>query len=58
VDNRDPHRGSKLFLATVPTDRDAAGPWTPGWLDWPVPTYVTDERAEQYLATKVSEQHY
>ena len=44
VDNRDPHRGSKLFLATVPTDRDAAGPWTPGWLDWPVPTYVTDER--------------
>jgi len=27
-------------------------------LDWPVPTYVTDERAEQYLATKVSEQHY
>lgn len=45
-------------LIEVPTDRDAAGPWTPGWWDWPIPTYVTDERAEQYQATKLSEQHY
>ncbi|ART68238.1 acetolactate synthase [Mycobacterium dioxanotrophicus] len=45
-------------LIEIPTDRDAAGPWTPGWWDWPIPTYVTDERADQYASTKKSEQHY
>ena len=45
-------------LIEIPTDRDAAGPWTPGWWDWPIPTYVTDERAEQYAETRKSEQHF
>lgn len=45
-------------LIEIPTDRDAAGPWTPGWWDWPVPTYVTDERADQYAATRKTEQHF
>lgn len=44
-------------LIEVPTDRDAAGPWVPGWWDWPVPSYITDERADQYQATRATEQH-
>lgn len=31
-------------LIEVPTDRDAAGPWVPGWWDFPIPAYITDER--------------
>ena len=45
-------------LIEVPTDRDAAGPWTPGWWDWPVPTYVTDDRAGKYDETRSTEQHF
>ena len=44
-------------LIEVPTDRDAAGPWVPGWWDWPVPAYVTDERPEEYLKVKNTQQH-
>lgn len=44
-------------LVEVPTDRDAAGPWVPGWWDFPIPAYITDERQEEYAATRRSEQH-
>jgi acetolactate synthase I/II/III large subunit len=44
-------------LVEVPTDRDAAGPWVPGWWDFPIPAYITDERQEEYATTRRSEQH-
>ncbi|WP_433465027.1 thiamine pyrophosphate-binding protein [Spirillospora sp. CA-128828] len=44
-------------LVEVPTDRDAAGPWTPGWWDFPVPAYITDERQDEYHRTRAREQH-
>ena len=44
-------------LVEVPTDRDAAGPWVPGWWDFPVPAYVTDERQDEYHRTRACEQH-
>ncbi|WP_286901981.1 thiamine pyrophosphate-binding protein [Thermocrispum sp.] len=44
-------------LVEVPTDRDAAGPWVPGWWDFPVPEYVTDERQHEYHRTRATEQH-
>ena len=44
-------------LVEVPTDRDAAGPWVPGWWDFPIPAYVTDERQDEYHRTRASEQH-
>ena len=44
-------------LIEVPTDRDAAGPWVPGWWDFPVPAYITDERQDEYWATRATEQH-
>jgi acetolactate synthase-1/2/3 large subunit len=44
-------------LVEVPTDRDAAGPWTPGWWDFPVPTYITDERQDEYHRVRSTEQH-
>jgi acetolactate synthase-1/2/3 large subunit len=44
-------------LVEVPTDRDAAGPWVPGWWDFPVPAYITDERQDEYHRTRATEQH-
>ncbi|RSN68962.1 thiamine pyrophosphate-binding protein [Actinomadura sp. WAC 06369] len=44
-------------LVEVPTDRDAAGPWTPGWWDFPVPDYITDERQDEYRRIRADEQH-
>lgn len=44
-------------LIEVPTDRDAAGPWVPGWWDFPVPAYITDDRQDEYWATRAKEQH-
>lgn len=44
-------------LVEVPTDRDAAGPWVPGWWDFPIPAYITGERQEEYATTRRSEQH-
>ena len=44
-------------LVEVPTDRDAAGPWVPGWWDFPVPAYITDERQKEYWDARESEQH-
>jgi acetolactate synthase-1/2/3 large subunit len=44
-------------LVEVPTSRDAAGPWVPGWWDFPVPAYITDERQDEYWAERSEEQH-
>ncbi|MEH0449193.1 hypothetical protein QA811_37600 [Streptomyces sp. B21-102] len=44
-------------LIGVPTDRDAAGPWVPGWWDFPIPAYITDERQDEYHRTRATEQH-
>ncbi|GKW14426.1 acetolactate synthase [Pectobacterium carotovorum subsp. carotovorum] len=44
-------------LIEVPTDRDAAGPFVPGWWDFPIPEYITDERQDEYKILRQSEQH-
>ena len=44
-------------LVEVPTARDAAGPFVPGWWDFPVPAYITDERQDEYWAARAQEQH-
>jgi acetolactate synthase-1/2/3 large subunit len=44
-------------VVEVPTSRDAAGPWVPGWWDFPVPAYVTDGRQDEYWEQRAEEQH-
>lgn len=44
-------------LVEVPTARDAAGPFVPGWWDFPVPAYITDERQDEYWSARADEQH-
>ena len=44
-------------IVEVPTARDAAGPWVPGWRDFPVPAYITDERQQEYWSGRAQEQH-
>jgi acetolactate synthase-1/2/3 large subunit len=44
-------------LVEVPTARDAAGPWVPGWWDFPVPGYIDDERQTEYEEGRAEEQH-
>ncbi len=44
-------------LVEVPTARDAAGPWVPGWWDFPVPGYIDDERQTEYTEGRAEEQH-
>jgi acetolactate synthase-1/2/3 large subunit len=44
-------------LVEVPTARDAAGPWVPGWWDFPVPGYIEDERQAEYDEGRAEEQH-
>jgi acetolactate synthase I/II/III large subunit len=44
-------------LVEVPTSRDAAGPWVPGWWDFPVPAYITDSRQDEYWSERSEEQH-
>ncbi|KAF1018583.1 MAG: Acetolactate synthase isozyme 3 large subunit [Paracidovorax wautersii] len=44
-------------LIELPTDRDAAGPWVPGWWDFPIPEYIDDERQQEYQTLRQSEQH-
>jgi acetolactate synthase-1/2/3 large subunit len=44
-------------LVEVPTARDAAGPWVPGWWDFPVPGYIKDERQREYEDGRREEQH-
>lgn len=48
---------NEAVLIEVPTDRDAAGPWVPGWWDFPVPEYITDERQAEYWELRNKEQH-
>ena len=43
-------------LVEVPTSRDAAGPWVPGWWDFPIPAYV-EAGQEEYHAYRSNEQH-
>ncbi|MFE5737906.1 thiamine pyrophosphate-binding protein [Streptomyces celluloflavus] len=43
-------------LVEVPTSRDAAGPWVPGWWDFPIPEYVK-EGQEEYRTYRANEQH-
>jgi acetolactate synthase I/II/III large subunit len=47
----------KPALVEVPTDRDASGPWVPGWWDFPIPTYIDDERQKEYREMRAREQH-
>ena len=44
-------------LVEVMTARDAAGPFVPGWWDFPVPAYIQDERQTEYWAERADEQH-
>jgi acetolactate synthase I/II/III large subunit len=44
-------------LVEVPTARDAAGPFVPGWWDFPVPAYIADERQAEYTEGRRLEQH-
>lgn len=44
-------------LVEVPTSRDAAGPWVPGWWDFPVPAYIRDQRQDDYWVERSEEQH-
>jgi acetolactate synthase-1/2/3 large subunit len=44
-------------LIEVPTSRDAAGPWVPGWWDFPVPDYHQGEEQEEYKEKMAAEQH-
>lgn len=44
-------------LVEVPTARDAAGPFVPGWWDFPIPAYITDDRQDEYWAARAQEQH-
>src|ERR1700758_1096545 len=43
-------------VVEVPTSRDAAGPWVPGWWDFPVPAYITDARQDDYWSERSEEQ--
>lgn len=44
-------------LIEVPTSRDAAGPWVPGWWDFPVPEYHEGDAQEEYKVKVAAEQH-
>jgi acetolactate synthase I/II/III large subunit len=44
-------------VVEVPTSRDAAGPWVPGWWDFPVPAYIRDARQDDYWSERSEEQH-
>jgi acetolactate synthase-1/2/3 large subunit len=55
---REAVESNRPTLVVVPTDRDAAGPWVPGWWDFPVPAYITDARQKDYWATRDTEQHF
>lgn len=54
---REALESNEPVLIEVPTDRDAAGPWVPGWWDFPVPAYIDDERQQEYWDVRASEQH-
>jgi acetolactate synthase-1/2/3 large subunit len=46
----------KPALVEAITSRDAAGPFTPGWWDFPSPDYYEKEH-EEYAAMRAKEQH-
>lgn len=54
---RDAFNSGGPALVELPTDRDAAGPWVPGWWDFPIPEYIKDERQDEYWETRGREQH-
>ena len=43
-------------LVEIPTARDAAGAFVPGWWDFPIPAY-REEGQEEYLKERAEEQH-
>jgi acetolactate synthase-1/2/3 large subunit len=47
----------KPAIVEAITARDAAGPFVPGWWDFPPPGYVQDERQDEYAAERAEEQH-
>jgi acetolactate synthase-1/2/3 large subunit len=47
----------KPALVEAVTARDAAGPFVPGWWDFPSPAYITDHRQDEYAADRAEEQH-
>jgi acetolactate synthase-1/2/3 large subunit len=49
--------GEGPSLIEVPTSRDAAGPWVPGWWDFPVPEYHQGEAFDEYEEKMAAEQH-
>lgn len=49
--------GAEPALVEVATARDAAGPFVPGWWDFPIPEYITDDRQNQYAEERAEEQH-
>jgi acetolactate synthase-1/2/3 large subunit len=44
-------------LVEVATARDTAGPFVPGWWDFPIPDYINDARQEEYWDSRSYEQH-
>jgi acetolactate synthase-1/2/3 large subunit len=44
-------------LVEVATARDTAGPYVPGWWDFPIPAYIDDDRQEEYRSSRAEEQH-
>lgn len=47
----------KPALIEAITARDAAGPFVPGWWDFPPPGYIHDARQDEYRAERAEEQH-
>ncbi|RRQ25279.1 thiamine pyrophosphate-binding protein [Rhodococcus sp. Eu-32] len=44
-------------LVEIPTDRDLASPFVPGWLDFPPLSTITDERQDEYRELRANQQH-
>jgi acetolactate synthase I/II/III large subunit len=44
-------------VVEVATSRSASGPFVPGWWDFPVPGYITDDRQDEYWRLRRDEQH-
>lgn len=47
----------KPAIVEAMTSRDAAGPFVPGWWDFPVPAHINDERRSDYNEGRAEEQH-
>lgn len=44
-------------LIEIPTDRDLASPFVPGWLDFPPLPHITDHRQTEYTTNRTNQQH-